>query len=446
MAEDDRMSEWHEVRVARRITITLLVVQSLVSAAFVASGTISVLVVAALSGGPTWAGLGTSIFQIGSALAALGVSAVSDRIGRRLGLALGLGLGVLGAGLSAMAIVDASLLLFLGASVLLGVASAAVRLARFAAAEVHAPESRGRAIATVVMGGAVGAVVGPLLIGPSARWAARLGSDELAGPFLTGIFILALAAVVVIAWLHPDPRDVGRQIAVRYPETAPGREGSARPARQILATPAGALALTAMIVGQVAMAMVTGMVSLHMRGSGQGLFAISLVMAIHTVGMFVLSPVAGRLTDRWGRGPVIVSGAAMLVVSSAVAPLSSNVVLLSIALFLVGVGWNFCYVGGSALLSDQLAPAERASTQGTNDLVVGLTTAMASLGSGLIYAGAGYGVVGLVASAASLAPLALAGWWLARRREAGARLVPADGCVAGAEAFARFAPQDACRV
>jgi MFS family permease len=445
MAEHSRVTQIQDARVARKITITLLVVQSLVSAAFVASGTISVLLVAKMSGGPTWAGLGTSVYQIGSALAALGVSAVSDRIGRRLALASGLAVGVLGGGLSVVAIIHSSLLLFLGASALLGIASAAVRLARFAAAEVHPPESRGRAIATVVMGGAVGAVIGPLLIGPSARWAKQFGSDELAGPFLTGLFILGLAAVATIVWLRPDPRDLGRQIAERYRETPAGQDRPARPAMRILATPAGALALTAMMAGQVAMAMVTGMVSLHMQASEQSLFAISLVMAVHTVGMFALSPVAGRLTDRWGRGPVVVSGAALLVVSSALAPLSSNVFLLSIALFLVGVGWNFCYVGGSALLSDQLSPTERAPTQGANDLMVLVATAAASLGSGAIYAGAGYGAVGLVAAVASLAPLVLAAWWMIRQRRSAVRLVPADGCSEGIEAFGLFAPQGACR-
>jgi MFS family permease len=153
-------------RIARKITVTLFATQSLVSAAFVASGTVSVIVAAQLSGNLAWAGVPSSVTQLGTACAALAVAATTDRIGRRWGLALGLAVGVLGTGLAVGAIVAGAFSLFLGGSVLLGVASAAIRLARFAAAEVHPPESRGRAISNVVIGGSVGSVVGPLLIGP----------------------------------------------------------------------------------------------------------------------------------------------------------------------------------------------------------------------------------------------------------------------------------------
>jgi MFS family permease len=87
-----------------------------------------------------------------------------------------------------------------------------------------------------------------------------------------------------------------------------------------------------------------------------------------------------------------------------------------LALFLLGLGWNFCFVGASTLLSDHLSPAERARTQGVNDLLIGLTTAIASLGSGVVFAFTSLGVMGMVGFALSLAPLGLALWWLATRR------------------------------
>ena len=89
---------------------------------------------------------------------------------------------------------------------------------------------------------------------------------------------------------------------------------------------------------------------------------------------------------------------------------------LSLALFLLGLGWNFCYVGGSALLSDQLSPAERAKTQGANDLLIGLSTAIVSFSSGLLFASIGYGGTGLVGIVASLALVGLTGWWMVRKR------------------------------
>lgn len=402
-------------RIARKIIVTLFATQSLVSAAFVASGTVSVIVAAQLSGNLAWAGVPSSVTQLGTACAALAVAATTDRIGRRWGLALGLAVGVLGTGLAVGAIVAGAFSLFLGGSVLLGVASAAIRLARFAAAEVHPPESRGRAISNVVIGGSVGSVVGPLLIGPSGRWAQQAGLNELVGPYLAALVILALASLVTFIWLRPDPRDVGRRIAEYHPEIVV-HQGPTRSVSQILRTPAAVVAVSAMVFGQVVMAMLTGVVSLYMRNHQHALTDISMVVSAHVFGMFAFSMVAGRLTDRWGRGPVILSGTAMLVLSCALAPLSPDVLPLSIALFLLGVGWNFCYVGGSTLLSDQLSPQERAKTQGANDFLIGLATAAASFGSGLMFAGTGYAAMGIVGTVASLVPMGLTGWWMARER------------------------------
>jgi MFS family permease len=402
-------------RIARRITITLFATRSLVSAAFVASGTVGVIVAAQLSGSPAWAGAPSSIRQLATAFAALGVAAATDRIGRRWGLALGLAVGVLGMGLAVGAIAAEDLSLFLGGMVLLGVASAATRLGRFAAAEVHPPESRGRAIATVVIGGTVGSVAGPLLIGPSARWAQETGLDRLAGPYLAALVILALATLVIFVWLRPDPRDVGRSIAEHHPDTVV-HQGPTRSVSQILRTPAAVVAVSAMLFGQVVMAILTEIVSLYMRTNQHTLTNISVVISAHTFGMFAFSTVAGHLTDRWGRGPVILSGTAMLVLACALAPLSPDALPLSIALFLLGVGWNFCWVGGSTLLTDLLSPEERAKTQGANDFLISLATAAASLGSGLVFAGAGYGLIGTTGAVISLVPAGLTVWWMARKR------------------------------
>jgi MFS family permease len=400
---------------ARKITATLFIAQSLVSAAFIVSGTVSAIVGAQLSPNKAWAGLPSAVQRLGMAFAALAVGATMDRIGRRWGLALGLAVGTLGAGLAAEAIGAGAFLLFLGGLMLMGVASAAMQLGRFAAAEVHPPQSRGRAISSVVVGGAVGSVLAPLLVGPSGRWAQQAGRNELAGPYLAALVILALASLAVFIWLRPDPRDVGRKMAETYPETVV-RQGPARSVSQIGRTPAAFVALSAMAFGQVVMVMLMGMASLHMVNYQHTLTDITVVFSVHTFGMFAFSMVAGHLTDRWGRGPVILSGTAMLVLACALAPLSPDVLPLSIALFLLGVGWNFCYVGGSALLSDQLSPGERAKTQGANDFLLALATAAASFGSGLMFARTSYTVLGIVGAVASLLPMALTAWWMARKR------------------------------
>jgi MFS family permease len=258
-------------------------------------------------------------------------------------------------------------------------------------------------------------VVGPLIVGPSGRWAQRAGVTELAGPYLAALLILAAAALAIFVWLRPDPRDVGRKMAQKHPEPT-AHQGPARSIYQILRTPATSVAVLAMALSQMVMVMVMVATSPYMVMHQHDLTGISLVISAHTFGMFAFSFLSGRLTDQWGRGPVILTGAGLLVAGCLLAPLSTEVLALSLALFLLGLGWNFCFVSGSALLSDQLSAAERAKTQGANDLVIGLATAAASFGSGLMFAFTSYSVMGIVGVMVSLVPLGVTGWWMATGR------------------------------
>lgn len=130
--------------------------------------------------------------------------------------------------------------------------------------------------------------------------------------------------------------------------------------------------------------------------------------------MFAFSILSGRLADKWGRGPVIAVGSATLILACLAATASPDVLPLGVALFLLGLGWNFCYVGGSTLLADQLSPLERARTQGANDLLVGLASATGSLGSGFIFAALGYNVMAYVSAVFALIPLFAALTWTQR--------------------------------
>jgi MFS family permease len=150
--------------------------------------------------------------------------------------------------------------------------------------------------------------------------------------------------------------------------------------------------------------------SLHMHHHNHGLDDVSLVIMAHTLGMFGLSIVNGTLIDRIGRKAAIGAGAALLIAGSLLAPVSLMTVWLALALFLVGLGWNLCYIAGSSLLSDVLAPAERSHVQGANELVINLASAVSSLGSGFILAYAGFTALGIISAALSLMPLAALAW------------------------------------
>ena len=175
------------------------------------------------------------------------------------------------------------------------------------------------------------------------------------------------------------------------------------------------VAVSAMALGQVVMVAVMVITSLHMSDHHHNLSDISAVIASHTFGMFAFSVISGRLADRWGRGPVILTGAFTLLLACITAPISPNVLPLAVALFLLGLGWNFCFVGGSTLLADQLSPDEHARTQGFNDLLIGLVSAAGSLGSGLVFAAVGFGMMGIVGAVAAVVPLSLALWWQVTR-------------------------------
>jgi MFS family permease len=227
--------------------------------------------------------------------------------------------------------------------------------------------------------------------------------------------LFALAALAIFIWLRPDPRDIGRELAQLYPDA----HGNAVPSRSIstlLHVPGIMVAMSAMIFGQLIMVGLMVITSLHMQDLNHPLTAISLVISSHTFGMYAFSIFSGQLADRWGRAPVIIVGAATLILASIAAPLSPDVLPISVALFLLGLGWNFCYVGGSALLSDQLSPVERARTQGFNDLLIGLTSAVGSLASGVVFAGMGFAAVGIACAVIALIPFGLTIWWSSRPR------------------------------
>ena len=338
-----------------------------------------------------------------------------DRLGRRPSLILGMCIGVLASLLAGAGAIMKSFPVLLVGAALVGVAAAALALSRFVAGEVHPPDRRARAISGVVLGGTIGAIAGPLLSGASSRFARAGVVDELIVPFAVSTLLAAAAAIVLFIWLRPEPKEVGEAISLVHREATP-TTGPARRIGEILREPPAMVAVTSMVFGQMVMAMLMVITSLHMRNHDHPLTSISFVISSHVVGMYAFSVISGRLADRWGRGPVIMAGAAILILASLTAPLSPQVVPLTVALFLLGLGWNFCYVAGSTLLADQLSPSERGRTQGFNDLLIGLASAVGSLGSGLVFAAIGYGAMGMVGAAAALIPLTMAAWWQTRGR------------------------------
>jgi MFS family permease len=394
---------------ARRIVTVLFITQCLGSAALIANATVNAIVGANLSGRDDLAGLPGTLLLVGAAGAAPWAGRLMQRWGRRPGLALGFIVGMAGMIVGGLAIVIHSFALFLLGLLLIGGARGAVDQSRYAAADAQIPDRRARAISTVVFAGTIGAIAGPALVQPSGLVLGSLTFDPLAGPMWSGALLFGLAGLLIAAFLRPDPRDIGRAIAAEHPDTQ-HPAGTARPMGEIMRLPAAWLALIAMVIGQMVMVLIMSVTSLHMHNHNHGLGDVSLVIMAHTLGMFGLSIVNGALIDRLGRKVAIGAGAVLLIAGSLIAPTSLMTAWLALALFLVGLGWNLCYIAGSSLLSDILAPAERPRVQGASELVVNLASAISSLSSGVILAYGGYTTLGVVGALLSLFPIAALAW------------------------------------
>jgi MFS family permease len=396
-------------RIAKKITSVLFLSQSLSSAGFIAAFTVNALVGVDLTGQTAMAGVPGALYVLGQAGGALVWGFSFERIGRRWGLALGQILGVIGSVIAIAAVVERSFLFFLFGLVLVGMARSAVDLGRFIAAEVHLPEERGRAISRVVLGSTVGAIAGPLLVGPMGQLALLAGLPELAGPYGVGFVVLVLAAILILTGLKPEPREIGRELSALNNASVPAQE--TRALSGIIRQPGVLVAMITMVFAQMVMMVPMSITSVHMKMHAHSLSGISFVISVHALGMYAFSLVSGRMTDRWGRLPVIILGLSVMIAACLIAVPSVNLLPLVVALFLLGLGWNFAYVAGSALLADQLSPKERAKTQGFNDLLLNLASAGSQVGSGVIYAVGGFGMMGMTSAIMAIVPLAAVLWW-----------------------------------
>lgn len=388
---------------ARKLKWTLFGAQAMGSAGFLVASTVTPIVGAALSGRPSFAGVPTAFYWAGGALATLLWGRLMDPIGRRKTLVLGLLVGVIGATLASFFVVRHSFTGFVVGLAMMGAANSALQLARFMAGEVHRVEERGRAISTVVLGGTVGAVLGPALVSPMSAIAVSLGAPPLAGPYVASAAFFSLGAILVAALLWPDPGTLAKEVQGASAAT----DAPARTVREILSDPGVRIAGLTMAIAQVVMVMLMVITSLHMSHHHHALSSIAAVMSSHVLGMYAFSVFSGRIADRWGRGPLIGVGASILAISCLTATLSTEAAPLALALFLLGLGWNFCYVGGSTLLSDSLSQAERARVQSVNDFVLTSLAGTGSALSGVVFSSVGYAVMGYVSALVSLILLAL---------------------------------------
>lgn len=389
-----------------KLMVTLFVAQVCGSTGHAMAMAVGSIMAAAITGTNTWSGVPIAVSALGTALASWPLARFMSRAGRRPGLALGYGLAVIGAVLGLLGVAGRSFPLMLVGMALFGVASTSNLLARYAAADVSPPARRGRSMGLIVSGSAVGSIIGPNLMAPALTLGALLGVPATASAFLVSVAGYAVAALLIAAFLRPDPLTIAREAH------AAERDRPAGPARvlgAILTDVRVQIALATLSISQFVMIATTAISPLYLHDQGHTVSVIGLAVSLHLGGMYVTSPLSGWLADRFGRLPVIAAGALLLIGAVALAGLApgaaSGVIILG--LFLNGIGWNLAFVAGSALLTDALATAERASVQGFADLLMGLMGAIGAAAGGMILGLWGFAILNAVGAALVLGPLAL---------------------------------------
>jgi MFS family permease len=386
--------------IRRRLTLTLFSGAALGTTGYIAAATVAGLAVEEITGRATFAGLPGAVAIAGTAL---GTSLITLRVaerGRRPGLVAGYASGALGAGMAVGAVVSASLWLLLVGMAILGLGNASNQLARYTGAELFPADRRASALSLIVWAGTIGSVLGPVLLEPGGALSTAQGFSELAGGYVVALGFMLMAAVLYWLALRPDPATLGFDGPVTIGKPAFG---------DAFSQPHVKVALAAMVSGQVVMVLIMVATPLHIRQHGFDLGVVGMVMSAHTLGMFAFSPLTGRLTDRIGRYRTIIIGLAILglaAILAAAAPSTSTPVLL-LALFLLGLGWNFGFVAGSALLTVGFAPDVRARLQGRADSITWLSSALASVVSGIVFETGEYRFLALAGFSLLIVPLVI---------------------------------------
>ncbi|WP_404418046.1 MFS transporter [Marinospirillum sp.] len=383
----------------KRNVALLVFSQMLFMIASITVMTLSGVVGVQLSPDPALATLPIALMMLGTVASTLPASLFMKKVGRRLGFLVGASVGGVGGGLvSFIGIALESFWLFAVGNLILGIYQGFAMYYRFAAADVASPAFKSRAISFVMAAGVAAAFLGPWNASLLVDW---IASVPLGGPYLM-IALLALVALGLISQLQVPPSG------------EPQAGDPLRPMKTIAAQPAFVAAVIAGAVGYAVMMLVMTATPLAMRSAGFDMSQVAFIMQWHVLGMFAPSFFTGGLIARFGVEKILMMGALLLVGTAVVANLGQTLNHFWMALVLLGVGWNFLFIGGSALLTRLHSERERGKVQGVNDLIIFSLVALGSLLSGQLLHHLGWELLNLAMLAPVLLVALIVVWWKTR--------------------------------
>lgn len=396
-------------------TLFVVSISQIFGGAGLAAGvTVGALIAQQMLGTDAFAGLPSALFTLGSAGSALIVGRLSQRYGRRTGLSAGFMIGGLGAiGVIMAAIINSIFLLFI--SLLIYGAGTATNLqARYAGTDLANHKQRATAVSITMVFTTFGAVAGPSLVNVMGDFALSIGVPSLAGPFILAAAAYMLAGGVLFIMLRPDPLVIARTIEAANEE--PGDKGHLAATEHTENKKGIIVGARVMVLTQIVMVAIMTMTPVHMRHHGHDLGAVGLVIGFHIGAMYLPSLVTGVLVDRLGRTAMAISSGTTLLLAGVIAAFApgDSMVLLVIALSLLGLGWNFGLISGTALIVDSTDSATRAKTQGTVDVLIALSGAAGGALSGMIVAGSSYLALSFTGGMLSLLLIPVVVWFRGR--------------------------------
>lgn len=423
--------------VQRRAVRVLVLAQVVGGVGAGIAGATAPLLAQAVTGSASLAGIGRTAIAFGAAGTAIPLAAAANRFGRRRSLALGWLTASAGGLTLVLASAARSVPVLIIGMLAFGAGTATALQNRYAAVDLAPARHRARDLSVVVWATTVGTVIGPNLGAPGAWLASTVGLPRLAGGFLIGAVSAMAAAGVSWAWLRPDPLLLAREYlpaarttrrtATRATGAAAGLAGATAQAAVawrarvrgvavlVTSSPSALFGLTALVVAQAVMTAVMTMSPVFMNGDGATLTVVGISVSLHIAGMYALSPLVGRLSDRVGQLQVIIIAQLLFIAAAVFGALPGRSLLVAGAgLVLLGVAWSFAFVAGSAVIASAFTnPAQRTTVQGTTDMLMNLVAAFAAALAGPVMTGAGYGGLNILSVAPALPVLA---WALRRAR------------------------------
>jgi len=395
----------------KRVLIVVSLSQIFGGAGLAAGITVGALLAQQMLGTDSLAGLPSALFTLGSAGAAFIVGRLSQRYGRRIGLTTGFITGGLGAiGVVIAALINSVFLLF-AALLVYGAGTATNLQARYAGTDLANNKQRATAISTTMVMTTFGAVAGPNLVDVMGKFALSIGIPSLAGPFLLSAIAFILAGLVLFIMLRPDPLLLATSIEAHQHQIVSGKAlHQASPSMNKKGIMVGAVV---MILTQIVMVAIMTMTPIHMQHHGHSLSAVGIVIGFHVGAMYLPSLVTGILVDKIGRTAMSIAAGVILLFAgllAAYAP-SDSMFMLIVALSLLGIGWNFGLISGTAQIVDATEPSTRAKIQGTIDVFIALAGASGGALSGMIVANSSYATLSLTGGLLSLLLIPVIIWY-----------------------------------